>query len=103
MATTVRVDDRLHATLREIAEKEHRPIGHVIEDAVAQYQQEKFWQEVEASVERLRADTVAWRDYQKEVALLEGGSMDGLEHEDPYFSDEEVEVIRADAARAKGR
>jgi hypothetical protein len=29
--------------------------------------------------------------------------MDGLEHEDPYFSDEEVEVIRADAARAKGR
>jgi predicted transcriptional regulator len=57
MATTVRVDDRLHATLREIARKEHRPIGHVIEDAVAQYQQEKFWQEVEASVERLRADS----------------------------------------------
>src|SRR5680860_50649 len=79
MATTVRVDDQLHVKLREIASEERRPIGQVIEAAIAHYQKERFWQEVEASVERLRADPVAWQEYRKEIALFEGGSMDGLE------------------------
>jgi hypothetical protein len=33
---------------------------------------------------RLRADPVAWKEYQDEAKLFEGGSMDGLEHEEPY-------------------
>ncbi|MGN6031949.1 MAG: hypothetical protein ACTHQE_09820 [Thermomicrobiales bacterium] len=95
MATTVRVDDALAATLRDIAATEQRPIGQVIADAVAQYQREQFWRAVEESVERLRADPVAWADYRKEVRMLEGGSMDGLEDEEPYFTAEEVEEILA--------
>lgn len=43
----------------------------------------------------LNADPMAWQDYQNEIALLEGGSMDGLEDEPPYFSAEELEEIRA--------
>jgi hypothetical protein len=74
--------------------EEHQPIGQVIEDAVSRSKREKFWQEVEASVERLRADPVAWKDYQDEITLLEGGSMDGLEDEDPYYTVEEVDEIR---------
>jgi len=45
-STSVRVDPKLHATLRKLAEAEHRPIGKVIEDAVARYEKDKFWQEM---------------------------------------------------------
>lgn len=93
MATTVRIDEQVASRLRELASEERRPIGQVIRDAVDQYEKEKFWQEVEESVARLRADPDAWREYQAEVKLLEGGSMDGLEHEEPYYTAEEVEEI----------
>ncbi len=93
MATTVRVEDELAATLRELSIEEHRPIGQVIQDAIAHYQKEKFWREVESSVEQLRADPVAWQDYQQEIRLLEGGSSDGLDDDDPYYTAEEVEEI----------
>jgi predicted transcriptional regulator len=103
MASTVRVDAKLHARLREIAAAEDRPIGRVIEDAIRQYEREKFWRDVNESVERLRADPAAWRAYQDEIALFEGGSMDGLEDEEPYYTPEEEEAIHAEHARAESR
>ncbi len=102
MAATVRVGDKLHTTLREIANQERRPIGQVIEDAIARYQREKFWRDVETSVAQLKSDPGAWRDYQDDIAELEGGSMDGLVDEDPYYSQEELEDIRAERNRTKG-
>lgn len=104
MATTVRVEDKVHAMLVELAKEEHRPIGQVIEQAIEQYRREKFWKGVTEDLERLRADPAAWKDYQDEIALLEGGSMDGLENEPPYFTPQEEEEIRARArARAQSR
>lgn len=103
MATTVRVDDQLHATLREIAKEERRAIGQVIEDAITRYQKEKFWQGVYGDLARLRSDPVAWKDYRDEIAFFDGGSMDGLEHEPPYYTPEEEEAIRAEHARTQGR
>jgi hypothetical protein len=86
MASMVRVDDKLHATLRALAEEEQRPIGQVIEEAVRRYQREKFWQGVAEDFARLRDDPVAWQAYQDELAILAGGSLDGLEAEPPYYS-----------------
>jgi hypothetical protein len=101
MTTTIRINEKLHATLRETAEAEHRPIGQVIEDAVRRYQREKFWQGVHEDFARLRSDPIAWHGYQEEIALLEGGSLDGLEHEEPYYTPEEEAEIRAEHARAQ--
>lgn len=97
MASTVRVDTELHDTLREIAEAEHRPIGKVIEDAIREYKVRKFWREMREDFERLRADPVAWKEYQDEAKLFEGGSMDGLEHEEPYYTAAEEAEIEAHA------
>jgi hypothetical protein len=88
MATTVRVDESLAERLREIATAEHRSIGQVIADAVEHYQTEKFWTGVHASYTRLRSDAGTWSDYQREVAQLEGTSMDGLADESPYYTPE---------------
>ena len=103
MASTVRVDPKLHSRLREIAEAERRPIGQVIEDAIDRYERGKFWRDVNDSVERLRADPAAWQAYRDEIALFEGGSMDGLEDEEPYYTPEEEAAIRAEHARTQGR
>ena len=73
---TIRVDEQLATKLRELANKERRPIRDLVRDAVDHYEKEKFWREVEASVERLRADPVAWREYQDEIRFFEGGPID---------------------------
>jgi hypothetical protein len=102
MATTVRVDEDVAVRLRDLAAAEHRPIGQVIRDAMEQYEKEKFWREVETSVARLRADPVAWQGYQDEIPFFEGGSMDGLENEEPYYTEAEVEEIFERQAGAQG-
>jgi len=84
MASSVRVEVKLAATLRALAKAEHRPIGRVIDDAVAPYTREKFWRDVEALVERLGADPVAWKEYRNKLTLLEGGSKGGLKDQEPY-------------------
>lgn len=97
MAKSVRVDDRLHATLREIAQEEKRSIGQVIEDAVKQYRKEQFWVGVEEDLARLRTDPVAWKDYQDEIALWDTLAGDGLEDEEPYdMPEEEAELVATD-------
>jgi hypothetical protein len=98
---TVRVEKKLHDTLRELSKAEHRPIGEVIEDAVAKYERDKFWKGVHEDYARLRADPEAWEDYQREVALWDSLSNDGLEDEEPYYSPEEEEAIRAEIARTQ--
>jgi len=99
---TVHVDKKLHDTLRELARSEHRPIGEVIEDAVARYERDKFWKEMHEGFARLKADPVAWKEYQDEVALWDTLSNDGLENEEPYYSPEELEEIRAQLAGSEG-
>lgn len=87
---TVRVEPKLHATLRALAIAEQRPIGEVIEEAVDRYQKERFWKAMHEGFARLRADPVAWRDYQDEADLWDLVSGDGLEDEEPYFTEEEA-------------
>ena len=103
MATTVRVEDDLHTTLREIARAEHRPIGRVIEDAVQHYRKEKFWQGVQEDFARLRAHPASWRDYQDEIAVWDATAVDGLAQEEPYYTPEEEAEIDAHYARTYGR
>jgi hypothetical protein len=40
---------------------------------------------------------VAWKDYLDDVAVFEGGSMDGLDDEEPHYSQGEEEAIRGSA------
>ena len=96
----VKISPASHAKLQALAANENRPMGEIVNELIDRYEREAFWRAVNASVERLRADPVAWQEYKAEIALLEGGSMDGLEDEEPYFTPEEVEAIRAEARAA---
>jgi hypothetical protein len=101
-APVVKLKPATHAKLQELAKSEDRPMGAIVTELVERYAREQFWREANASVERLRADPVAWKDYKDEIALFEGGSMDGLEDEPPYVTPEEEEAIRAAARRDDG-
>lgn len=102
MATTVvRIEAGTHATLWAWSEAQGKSIGQVVAELVEQQKREQFWRRMREDYERLQADPAAWKDYQDEVALLEGGSMDGLAGEEPYYSPEEEEEIRAHA-RSQG-
>lgn len=68
-------------------------MGNVNNDTSEQHETERFWSEANDAYVRLRADKDAWADYQNEIRLLEGGSMDGLENEPPYFSPDELAEI----------
>lgn len=98
----VKLHPETHARLRQLSNEQHRPMGEIVTDLLKRYEREEFWRKVNESVERLREDPVAWKDYQDEIASLQGGSMDRLEHEEPWFSPEEEEEIRAEAARSRG-
>jgi hypothetical protein len=99
----VKINPQTHAKLQEIARDQHRPMGEIVTELVERYEREQFWKGVTEDLERLRADPAAWQDYQDEIAVFEGGSMDGLEHEPPYFTPDEVEEIRARHPRAASR
>jgi len=102
MATTVRVDNKVHAKLLEIAHEEQRPIRQVIEDAIDQYRKAKFWQGVREDYARLRADPAAWNAYEDELDLWDTAANDGLEDEEPYYTPEEEAALNAEDARTTG-
>jgi hypothetical protein len=100
---TVRIDPKLHATLRALSEAEQRSINQIIEDAVERYQQAAFWQALHDGFALLRADPVAWSEYQAEAALWDSVSGDGLDDEEPYFSAEEARERGDDKPSRPGR
>lgn len=102
-ATVVKLNPVTHAKLQEIAKVSHRPMGEVVTEMVEHYEREQFWQEARASLDRLRADPVAWQDYQDELALWDQLSSDGLENEAPYYTPEEEREILANTQRASNR
>lgn len=101
MTTTVHIDDELHAMLREIAEREDRSVDQVLEDAVRRYRKEQFWKGVYADLARLRSDPEEWKRYQAEITLWDSTSDDALDNEEPYYTPEEEEEIRAEYARTR--
>ncbi|MBE3015183.1 hypothetical protein IL992_39365 [Microbispora sp. NEAU-D428] len=81
--TTIRVSTLTRDKVAAIAKQEGRPMTAVIDDAVAEYEHKKFWEEMHAAVERTRReDPEGWADYVAETAVFDRAASDGLEPED---------------------
>jgi hypothetical protein len=92
-STVVRIEERTHATLREWADQDHKPIGQIVTELVEREATQRFWREMHEGYARLRADLPAWQDYLDEMSLFEGGSLDDLANEEPYYTPEEEAEI----------
>lgn len=78
-STTVRVNERTHAVLRELVAATGKPLRQVLEDAVDMYRRDLFFADLDATYAKLRADPVAWEEELAERALWESTLADGLD------------------------
>jgi predicted transcriptional regulator len=76
---SVRVSQRTHELLLELAAATGEPLQKVLERAVETYRREQLFAELDAAYARLKADPVAWEEELAERAELEGTLADGLD------------------------
>ena len=94
---TIRVSQETHQRLRELAAKRGGSIDEVVDEAARKLEDADFWDDVNASYERLRADPVASAEYDAEIAALDAASLADFD-EPPY---EGIDELIAAADRAK--
>ena len=76
--TTIRVPTSTHARLRRLADEQARSIGEVIDALLDDDEKRRLFAGLAEDFERLRADPVAWADYEAEVIVWEATLGDGL-------------------------
>jgi hypothetical protein len=76
---TIRISKKTHRTLRELAEEAGTSMTAILEAAVKEYQERRFWEELHAGYAALKADPEKWADYQKEIQAWDVTLADGLE------------------------
>jgi predicted DNA-binding protein len=77
----IRISPKSKAALRDLAKRAGKPMQTILDEAIDQYQRDKFLDEVNAAYARLRADPVAWKEELAERQDWNGTLMDGLENE----------------------
>ena len=75
---TIRVSKITRDILRDLAAKAQTTMAAIAEEAVKEYEQKKFWENYYAGYNALRADPVAWAEYQDEMRPWDTTLADGL-------------------------
>lgn len=91
---TIRVSRSTHELLRELASKSNATITAVVDEAVQDLEQKKFWADFNAACEAAKAAPAAWADLRSEDTAWESTLADGLALEMPR--DEPQEKRRED-------
>ena len=94
-STTVRVSERTHHALHELADQSGEPMQTVLDKAIEQYRRQRFLEECHAAYCTLQQNPDAWKEYQEELAVWDVALMDGLDSEE---TGQEDKVSRNGAA-----
>lgn len=76
---TVRVSRSTHEALRELSTALDRPMAQIVDEAVREFRNRRFWEDYHAAYAALQAEPEAWEDLQQEVAAWDPALADGLE------------------------
>lgn len=87
-SAVVKVKPQTHARLLDIAREDDRSMGDVISDLLDRYETERFWAGVKQDIAALEADPDARAQYDAELDAWDSTVGDGLENEEPYYSDD---------------
>ena len=90
--TVVRISEKNHNILREIATEENISMQAILERAIELYRRHRFLTEVNKAYAALRRDETAWADMAAEYSEWSATVADGLPAEEHW--DEEGNVIR---------
>lgn len=78
-STTIRIGVNLHTELKEIAKTMKTSMQTVLEQAIRDYQDKLYWQNMDAAYNRLRENSKASEDMENEQALWENTLDDGFD------------------------
>jgi predicted transcriptional regulator len=80
-STTIRIDERILAVVRELARQQHQTMQTILSEAIESYRRRKFLEQANAGFATLRRDPAAWAEEQEERDLWDRTVKDGLERE----------------------
>jgi hypothetical protein len=103
--TTVRVSEKAHRKLRQLAEADGAPMQATLEKALDEYERQRFFDAADAAWAALRADPVAWAEELEERRLWDATLADGLDMNEVWHADGTVEFVEPskDAEVAEAR
>lgn len=78
---TIRVSDEVYKKLYSLAMADSKTVAGVIAELIREREDRVFFQQLNEEALRLRADPVAWKEYQDELAEWDVTLLDGLEEE----------------------
>jgi hypothetical protein len=74
---TIRVDQRTHDLLVQLARERHTNVAAVAREALDHYRRDRFFAQVRADLIQLMANPAEWDDYQAEFASMDDTLKDG--------------------------
>ncbi|HLB12962.1 MAG TPA: toxin-antitoxin system protein [Dehalococcoidia bacterium] len=81
MSTTIRINEEVRETLRELAAQEGLSMREVLQKVIHEYRRRHFFEQVNAAYAALQKNPGEWRAERDERKLLEGTLADGLDDE----------------------
>jgi hypothetical protein len=97
-SATVRISDRGHKILKELAAQDHKSMPEILEELLQAELRRRYFENLNAGYTALRKDEAAWQQETAERALWDQTLMDGIDDED---GNEDGSVI--DNARPSAR
>lgn len=77
-SVTVRISQRAHQTLKELAERSGQPMPAVLDRAIEAYRRRQFLEGLSCDFAKLRADPKAWQQELDERAEWDSTLADGV-------------------------
>jgi predicted transcriptional regulator len=78
-STTIRVSDKTHRVLQELAATIGAPMSDVVDQALELYRRQRMFVQANAAYAALRADPIASAEWDAEIAVWDATLTDGLE------------------------
>ena len=78
---TVRVSSQAYRILKDLAASSGEPMQAILDRALEEERRRRFFEEANASYERLRSDKEAWSGYKTEMCQWDVTLLDGLPQE----------------------
>jgi hypothetical protein len=79
MSTTIRVNEKTHTMLRELAQERGMPIQDITEKAVEMFRRHALLEATNAAYARLQANPEARKELEEELGAWDETLADGLE------------------------
>jgi hypothetical protein len=99
-SATVRISQKSHQTLRELAANSGESMQAILDRAVEEHRRRLFMDEVNAAYAALRQDPEAWAEVLKERAEWDATLMDGLDPNEQWTPEGDVIYKDAESAAA---